>query len=50
MVYLPEDVNARFRELMARRGYTTVQDFLCTVLTNLVNIEERKEKRHEENV
>lgn len=43
VVYLPEDVNDRVRALMQRRGYETVQEFLCTILTNLVNIEERKE-------
>lgn len=42
VVYLPDDTNARLRALMERRGYATVQDFLCSLLTNLVNIEERR--------
>lgn len=42
VVYLPDDTNARLRALMQRRGYATVQDFLCSILTHLVNIEERR--------
>lgn len=48
VVYLPDDTNAKLRELMNRRGYKTVQDFLFCVLTNLVEIEERRLKENAE--
>ena len=45
VVYLPDDTHNKLRALMERRGYSTVQDFLCTILTNLVNFEEKKAQK-----
>lgn len=38
-VYLPDETNERLRALMRRRGYATVQDFLCSLLTRLAERE-----------
>lgn len=44
VVYLPDETNERLRALMERRGYSTVQEFLYTILTNLVRIEEKRKE------
>lgn len=49
VVYLPDETNDKLRGLMKRRGYATVQEFLCTILTNLVRIEEQRKEKPDEN-
>lgn len=48
VVYLPDDTNEKLRDMMTARGYKTVQDFLFCVLTNLVEIEQRRLKENAE--
>ena len=48
VVYLPDDTNEKLRDMMTARGYKTVQDFLFCVLTNLVEIEQRRLKEDAE--
>lgn len=48
VVYLPDDTNEKLRDMMTSRGYKTVQDFLFCVLTNLVEIEERRIRENAE--
>ncbi len=42
VVYLTDNDNARVRSLMERLGYRTVQEFLCDLLVNIVDIEEKE--------
>lgn len=47
VVYLPDDTHRRFRALMERLGYPTVQEMLLAIITRILDIEEQTKKENE---